>query len=116
MSGFIQGEDRQQATLFPESLDEYVGEDSPVRVRDRSDRSSGLPPAHDAEAVYLRIFEQRALSRPGEPCAHLRVPITNRYYQSHFSLPFQPHAQHDSGIGYRSWCNQSGLHSFAGLV
>jgi transposase len=34
MSGFIQGEDRQQATLFPESLDEYVAEDSPVRVID----------------------------------------------------------------------------------
>jgi hypothetical protein len=30
MSGFIQGEDRHQATLFPESLDEYLGEDSPV--------------------------------------------------------------------------------------
>jgi transposase len=34
MSGFIQGEDRHQATLFPESLDEYVAEDSPVRVID----------------------------------------------------------------------------------
>jgi len=34
MSGFIRGEDRHQATLFPESLDEYVAEDSPVRVID----------------------------------------------------------------------------------
>jgi len=34
MSGFIQGEDRDQATLFPESLDEYVAEDSAVRVVD----------------------------------------------------------------------------------
>jgi transposase len=34
MSGFIQGDDRHQATLFPESLDEYVGEDSAVRVVD----------------------------------------------------------------------------------
>ncbi len=34
MSGFIQGEDRHQATLFPESLDEYVAEDSAVRVID----------------------------------------------------------------------------------
>ena len=30
MSGFIQGEDRSQATLFPERLDDYVAEDSPV--------------------------------------------------------------------------------------
>jgi len=34
MSGFIQGEDRTQATLFPERLDDYVAEDSAVRVID----------------------------------------------------------------------------------
>ena len=34
MSGFIEGEDRYQATLFPESLDEYIAEDSAVRVID----------------------------------------------------------------------------------
>ena len=34
MGGFIQGEDRSQATLFPERLDDYVAEDSAVRVID----------------------------------------------------------------------------------
>ncbi len=34
MSGFIEGEDRTQATLFPERIDDYVAEDSPVRVVD----------------------------------------------------------------------------------
>jgi len=34
MSGFIQGTDRQQATLFPERLDEYIAEDNAVRVID----------------------------------------------------------------------------------
>jgi transposase len=34
MSGFIEGENRQQSTLFPERVDDYVGEDSPVRVID----------------------------------------------------------------------------------
>ena len=34
MSGFIEGDDRNQATLFPERLDDYVAEDSPVRVID----------------------------------------------------------------------------------
>ena len=34
MSGFIKGEDRFQATLFPERLDDYVAEDSSVRVID----------------------------------------------------------------------------------
>ena len=34
MSGFIEGEDRSQATLFTERIDDYVAEDSPVRVVD----------------------------------------------------------------------------------
>ena len=34
MSSFIEGEDRNQATLFPERLDDYVTEDNPVRVID----------------------------------------------------------------------------------
>jgi transposase len=34
MSGFIEGEDRNQATLFPERLDDYVAEENPVRVID----------------------------------------------------------------------------------
>ncbi len=34
MSGFIVGEDRTHATLFPERLDDYIAEDSGVRVID----------------------------------------------------------------------------------
>ena len=34
MSRFIEGEDRSQATMFPERLDDYVEEDSSVRVID----------------------------------------------------------------------------------
>ena len=34
MSGFIKGADRNQATLFPESLDDYVTEENAVRVID----------------------------------------------------------------------------------
>ncbi len=34
MSGFIQGDDRHQATLFPEQLDDYIAEDNSVRVID----------------------------------------------------------------------------------
>jgi transposase len=34
MSGFIKGENRQQATLFPEQLDDYISEDNSVRVID----------------------------------------------------------------------------------
>jgi len=34
MSGFIQGDSRTQSTLLPECLDDYIHEDSPVRVVD----------------------------------------------------------------------------------
>jgi len=34
MSGFIEGENRHQSVLFPESLDDYIAEDSAVRVID----------------------------------------------------------------------------------
>jgi transposase len=34
MSGFIEGENRYQSTLFPERVDDYVDKDSPVRVID----------------------------------------------------------------------------------
>jgi transposase len=32
MAGFVQGVDREQVTLFPARLDEYIGEDNPVRA------------------------------------------------------------------------------------
>lgn len=34
MSGFIKGDNRQQATMFPERLDDYITEDNSVRVID----------------------------------------------------------------------------------
>src|SRR3954469_17146120 len=34
MRRFVEGVDRSQTTLFPESLDDWIGEDNPVRVID----------------------------------------------------------------------------------
>ena len=34
MSGFIEGVDRDQVTLFPERLEDWIGEDHLVRVVD----------------------------------------------------------------------------------
>jgi transposase len=34
MKRFIEGESRQQVTLLPECLDDYIGEDNPVRIVD----------------------------------------------------------------------------------
>ena len=34
MKRFVEGEDRRQGVLLPEFLDDYVGEDNPVRAID----------------------------------------------------------------------------------
>ena len=34
MKRFVEGEDRGQGTLFPERLEDWIGEDNPVRVID----------------------------------------------------------------------------------
>ena len=34
MKRFVEGEDRNQSTLCPERLDEYIADDNPVRVID----------------------------------------------------------------------------------
>jgi transposase len=40
--GFIKGEDRQQVTMFPEAVDDYVSRDNPVRFIDEFVRSLDL--------------------------------------------------------------------------
>jgi len=55
MSGFIEGEDRNQATLFPERLDDYVAEDSAVRVIDVFiDEVEALKSSHSASTPRIR--------------------------------------------------------------
>jgi len=70
MTGFIEGEDRTQATLFPEALDDYITEENPVRVIDafidNSDLSklgfkpepadTGRPAYHPGSMLKLFIY------------------------------------------------------------
>jgi transposase len=42
MSGFIEGHDRQQPSLLPACVDDYVGEDGLVRIVDAFVRSLDL--------------------------------------------------------------------------
>jgi len=70
MSGFIEGEDRHQATLFPECLDDYIAEDSAVRVIDvfvddldlsglgfkTTAEATGRPGYHPATLLKLFIY------------------------------------------------------------
>ena len=52
MKRFVQGQDRGQATLLPECLEDWIDEDNPVRVIDASSMHS-----------ILQRSDLRALSR-----------------------------------------------------
>ena len=71
MKRFVEGEDRSQSTLFPEQLDDYVGEDNPVRVVDVfvdeldlggigfagvDPRATGRPSYHPSILLKLYIY------------------------------------------------------------
>src|SRR4029077_2855960 len=83
MKGFVQGADRQQTTLLPECLDDWVDESNPVRAVDvfvdalepgdsgvrwhhpGSDRPAGISSVADAQALYLWLSQSGAV----EPAA-----------------------------------------------
>ena len=71
MSRFVEGVDRSQSVLFPERLDDYVGEDNPVRVVDAFvenldlralgfdgvvAQATGRPAYHPATLLKLYIY------------------------------------------------------------
>ena len=76
MKRFIEGEDRSQVTLLPECLDDFIGEDNPIRVVDvfvegldlfklgfegAEPASTGRPSYHPA--VLLKIYIYGYLNR-----------------------------------------------------
>jgi len=71
MSGFIEGEGRNQATLFPERLDDYIAKENPVRVIDVlgfrdlgfkvNSEKTGQPAYHPV--ILLKIFIHGYLNR-----------------------------------------------------
>src|ERR1039457_4560699 len=77
MKRFVEGEDRNQVTLLPECLDDFVVEDNPVRVIDVfideldltglgfegvAPADTGRPAYHPA--VLLKLYVYRYLNRP----------------------------------------------------
>ena len=59
MAGFVQGVDREQVTLFPARLDEYVAEDNPVRAVDAF--VDGL----DLDGLGFNHVQPLDIGRPG---------------------------------------------------
>ena len=51
MRRFVEGTDRGQSTLFPECLEDWIGEDNPVRVIDVFADDSILPSLGSAGSI-----------------------------------------------------------------
>jgi transposase len=70
MSRFIEGQDRQQVTLLPECLDDFVAEDNPVRVVD------AFVAELDLRALGFEGTTPAALGRPSyDPAVLLKIYI-----------------------------------------
>ena len=71
MKRFIEGWDRDQATLFPQRLDEAIGEDNPVRVVD------AFIDALDLKELGFDVTPE-ATGRPGyHPAAMTKLYVWN---------------------------------------
>ena len=70
MKRFVEGENRAQSTLFPESLDDYIAEDNPVRVVDV------FVDELDLKVLDFDGAEPEATGRPGyNPATLLKIYI-----------------------------------------
>ena len=120
MIKFIEGQDRSQGTLFPERLDDYVQEDSPVRVIDvfiddldisglgfRTElAATGRPRYHPKMMLKLyvygylnRVQSSRRLEASSHmdrhpSASHIRLTWTGTHRRSHMDR--HPSASHTS--------------------
>src|SRR5271169_4680969 len=91
MTRFVVGDDRSQSTLFPERLDEYLGDDNPVRAIDVfvdeldlgklgfggvEPEVTGRPAYHPA--TLLKIYVYGYLNRVQSSRRLERVPAQHR--------------------------------------
>ena len=70
MKRFIEGENRFQSTLFPESLEDYIADDNPVRVID------AFVDRLDLKQLGFDRAEPSAIGRPAyEPAVMLKIYV-----------------------------------------
>jgi len=124
MKRFIEGQDRSQVTLLPECLDDYIGEDNPVRVVDAfideldldalgfegaTAAATGRPAYHPSVLLkvyvygYLnRIQSSRRLEREAQRNVEL-MWLTGRLAPDFKTIA---DFRHDNGIGIRNVCRR----------
>ena len=70
MKRFIEGENRYQSTLFPESLEDYIAEDNAIRIVD------AFVNKLDLKELGFEGAEPSATGRPGyQPAVMLKIYI-----------------------------------------
>jgi transposase len=121
---FIEGESRQQVTLLPECLDDYIGEDNPVRIVDAfveeldlislgfkgaDPASTGRPAYHPAVLLKLyiygylnRIQSSRRLEREAQRNVEL-MWLTGRLAPDFKTIA---DFRHHNGAGIRNVCKR----------
>lgn len=124
MKRFIEGEDRSQATLLPEYLDDYIAEDNPVRVVDAfvdeldlralgfegaDPAATGRPSYHPAVLLKLYIYgylnripSSRRLEREAQRNVELMWLIGRLAPDFKTIADFR----HDNGEGIRNVCRR----------
>lgn len=124
MKRFIEGADRHQVTLLPECLDDYVGEDNPVRIVDAfvneldlqalgfdgaDPAATGRPAYHPSVLLKLyiygylnRIQSSRRLEREAQRNVELMWP-TGRLTPDFKTIA---DFRHDNGKGIRNVCRR----------
>ncbi|WP_455286869.1 IS1182 family transposase [Cupriavidus necator] len=124
MKRFIEGEDRHQVTLLPECLDDFIGEDNPVRVIDAfvdeldlhrlgfkgaAPAATGRPAYHPSVLLkiyiygYLnRIQSSRRLERETQRNVEL-MWLTGRLAPDFKTIA---DFRHDNGVGIRNVCRR----------
>ena len=129
MKRFIESEDRRQASLLPDSLEDYVTDENPVRVIDVfideldlaamgfagvAPEATGRPAYHPvdaAEDLSLRLSQSHPIeptARTGDPAQH-RVDVADR--------PPDAGLQDDRRLPPRQWAGDPrGLHTFRRAV
>jgi transposase len=124
MKRFIEGESRQQVSLLPECLDDYIGEDNPVRIVDAfveeldllslgfkgaDPASTGRPAYHPSVLLKLyiygylnRIQSSRRLEREAQRNVEL-MWLTGRLAPDFKTIA---DFRHDNGPGIRNVCKR----------
>jgi len=76
MAGFIEGVDREQLSLLPERLDDWAGENNPVRVID------AFVEMLDIKELGFETVDPAGIGRPGyHPSIHLKLYIYGYLYR-----------------------------------